>query len=83
MSSGGERCPPVYESEAAANLKWVVEPESKARLNTGFRKDFTREVRFAEAGIYELHDVSAVYGPEPAVSETIMIEVVKYSGNGK
>lgn len=69
--------PPAYEKEVAGNLRWFVTPEGKARFNTDFRKDFTREVRFPEPGVYELYAESALYGAEPVRSRTIIIEVIK------
>ena len=71
------RMPPAHEEEVAGNLRWIVKPEGKARFNTDFRSDFTREVRFTEPGTYELYGVSAGYGPEPVASETIVIKVVR------
>ncbi len=69
--------PPSYEKEVAANLRWVVTPEGKARFNTSYRKDFTREVRFTEPGTYELYGISSAYGPEPVKSRTVTIKVVE------
>jgi hypothetical protein len=61
----------------AANLRWIVEPDGKAKFNTNFRRDFTREVRFTEPGTYKLYGVSSAYGPEPVSSKTVTIEVVE------
>jgi hypothetical protein len=69
--------PPAFEKEVAGNLRWFVEPDGRAKFNTNFRKDFTREVRFTEPGKYELYGVSAAYGPERISSKTIIIEVVE------
>ena len=67
--------PPIDEVEVAGNLKWIVEPEGKARFNTDLRKDHTREVRFTEPGRYEIYGVSAFPGPENVGSKTVVIEV--------
>ena len=69
--------PPAYEKEVAANLKWIVKPEGKAKFNTNFRKDLTRKVRFSEPGTYKILGISAGYGPEPVSSKTIVLEVVE------
>ena len=68
--------PPAYEKEVAGNLRWIVEPEGKAKFNANFRKDLTKEVRFTEPGTYELYGVSSAYGPEAVSSKTVTIEVV-------
>jgi len=69
--------PPAYEKEVAANLKWIVKPEGKAKFNTNFRKDLTREVRFSEPGTYEILGISAGHGPEPVSSKSVTIKVVE------
>ncbi len=69
--------PPIDEVEVAGNLKWIVEPEGKARFNTDLRKDHTREVRFSEGGFYRLWAVSAVYGPAPVISSVATILVLE------
>ena len=69
--------PPGYEEEVAGNLRWIVEPEGKAKFNTNLRKDFTREVRFSEPGTYKILGISAGHGPEPVSSKTVTIEVVE------
>jgi hypothetical protein len=67
--------PPAHEKEVAANLRWIVKPEGKAKFNTNFRRDHTREVRFSEPGIYEIYGISTGPGAEPVKSKTIVIEV--------
>jgi len=69
--------PPAYEEEVAANLKWIVKPEGKARFNTDLRKDFTREVRFTQPGTYSIHGVSSLYVPEPVTSPVLTIQVLE------
>lgn len=69
--------PPAYEGEVAANLRWIVQPEGMARFNTDFRKDFTREIRFTEPGLYRLYGISSLYGPEPVMSQVLTILVLK------
>ena len=67
--------PRTNEKEVASNLRWIVKPEGRARFNTGFRKDLTREVRFSEPGTYKIYGLSTGPGPQPVRSETIVIEV--------
>ena len=69
--------PPSLEKEVADNLRWIVEPEGKALFNTDFRGDHTREVRFPEPGSYRITGVSALYGPRPVSSNSVLIEVVE------
>lgn len=46
--------PPTEEREVADNVLWRAEPASAAKFNTDFRPDRTREVTFAEPGVYIL-----------------------------
>jgi hypothetical protein len=68
--------PPAFEEEVAGNLRWVVKPESFARFNTDFRADLTREVKFSQPGTYTLSATSNTYGPEPVLSDQLIVTVV-------
>lgn len=48
------RPPPSEEREVADNVLWRVEPAGTAKFDTGSRADRTREVTFAEPGVYAL-----------------------------
>ena len=61
-----ERCwlrspPPENEKEVADNLRWESLPSKGARFNTNIRTDHTREVVFAEPGIFILESSSSIW----------------------
>jgi hypothetical protein len=67
--------PPSPEDEVAANLSWDVSPPGIARFDVGTQMDGTRQVVFAQPGIYRLKGHSAVWCPPGSGSNTIEIRI--------
>ena len=55
------RPPPTQEAEVSDNVHWEAIPAGRARFNTAYRVDRTREVVFLEAGTFTLESSSAIW----------------------
>ena len=71
--------PPEVEHEVAANVRWLVNPDSIASFNVRFRPDHTREVRFSKPGVYRLTARSSATCNIPGSADSIVVRVVGQS----
>ncbi len=55
------RPPPDREAEVSDNVRWEAFPSQRARFNTIYREDRTREVVFLEAGTFTLESSTEVW----------------------
>jgi hypothetical protein len=74
--------PPTQEQEVSDNLRWEAFLPGRARFNTAYRTDHTREVVFSEAGTFTLESSSAVWcRPNKAASGQPIIILVRDEKN--
>jgi len=77
------RPPPTQEREVSDNLRWEALPAERARFNTVYRDDHTREVVFLEPGTFTLESSSAVWcRPNKARGQPIEILVREKTKSG-
>ncbi|MDP2241762.1 MAG: hypothetical protein Q8K18_16610 [Burkholderiales bacterium] len=70
------RPPPAQEKEVSDNVRWEALPAGRARFNTVYRDDHTREVVFLEAGTFTLESSTEVWcRPDKARGQPIKILV--------